>query len=133
MALILGSNQNKKEKAFTQRITNPRKNIAVKDENKMKEFLHEIGINITLSIAGLFGSLLMVGKQAIKNIRQTGVALITGVASANYLTPVVCDMVRLDQAEYQNGIAFILGFLGLKGVEVFTRKFIKNHGNDDVQ
>lgn len=133
MALILGSNQNQKEKAFTQRITNPRKNIAVKDENKMKEFLHEIGINITLSIAGLFGSLLMVGKQAIKNIRQTGVALITGVASANYLTPVVCDMVRLDQAEYQNGIAFILGFLGLKGVEVFTRKFIKNHGNDDVQ
>lgn len=133
MALNLGHPLKENERVSIPKTTNPRKNIAVKDENKMKEFLHEIGINITLSIAGLFGSLLMVGKQAIKNIRQTGVALITGVASANYLTPVVCDMVRLDQAEYQNGIAFILGFLGLKGVEVFTRKFIKNHGNDDVE
>ena len=113
-----------------QRITNPRNNTAAKEENDMKDFLQEIGINITLSIAGLFGSLLMVGKQAIDNIRQTGIALITGVASANYMTPVVCDFVRINEQQYQNGIAFILGFLGLKGVEVFTKKFIKNHGSD---
>jgi hypothetical protein len=127
--LYLGQSPNEKERAYIQRITNPRNNTAAKDDN-MKDFLQEIGINITLSIAGLFGSLLMVGKQAIDNIRQTGIALITGVASANYMTPVVCDFVRINEQQYQNGIAFILGFLGLKGVEVFTKKFIKNHGND---
>jgi hypothetical protein len=127
--LYLGQSPNKKERAYIQRTINPRNNTAVKDDN-MKDFLQEIGINITLSIAGLFGSLLMVGKQAIDNIRQTGIALITGVASANYMTPVVCDFVRINEQQYQNGIAFILGFLGLKGVEVFTKKFIKNHGND---
>lgn len=98
----------------------------------MKDLLQELGINITLSVAGLFGSLLMIGKQAIDNIRQTGVALVTGVASANYMTPVVCDMIRIDNTQYQNGIAFILGFLGLKGVEAFTKRFLKQNtdGND---
>jgi len=91
----------------------------------MKTFLDEIGINIMTSIAGLFGSLLLVGKGAAKNIKQTFFAIITGVASANYITPVVCDIVRIEDANYQNGVAFILGFLGLKGVEAFTKKFFK--------
>lgn len=97
----------------------------------MKDFLEQIGINLTLSIAGLFGSLLMVGKEAIKNIRQTGIALVTEVASANYLTPIACDIARIDQDSYQNGIAFILGFLGLKGVETITKRFVKNHEHEN--
>lgn len=95
----------------------------------MKDFLEQLGINLTLSVAGLFGSLLMVGKDAIKNIQQTGIALVTGVASANYLTPIACDIARVSDNSYQNGIAFILGFLGLKGVEAITKRFIKNHEN----
>jgi len=92
----------------------------------MKTFLDEIGINVMQSIAGLFGSLLLVGKGATKNIKQTFFAIITGVASANYLTPVVCDLVKINDTNYSNGVAFILGFLGLKGVEAFSRKFFKD-------
>jgi len=92
----------------------------------MKTFLDEIGINVMQSIAGLFGSLLLVGKGATKNIKQTFFAIITGVASANYLTPVVCDLVKISDTNYSNGVAFILGFLGLKGVEAFSRKFFKD-------
>lgn len=130
--LYLGQSPNPNEREYIQRTINPKKYTADKAENNMKDLLQELGINLTLSIAGLFGSLLMVGKQAIQNIKQTGVALVTGVASANYLTPIVCDFVRINQFEYQNGVAFIMGFLGLKGVEVITKKFIKNqeNGND---
>jgi hypothetical protein len=91
----------------------------------MKTFFDEIGINIMQSIAGLFGSLLLVGKGAAKNLKQTFFAIITGVASANYLTPVVCDVLRISDTNYSNGVAFILGFLGLKGVEAISKKILK--------
>lgn len=92
----------------------------------MKDFLHELGINITLSIAGLFGSLLLIGKSAAKNLKSTLISIITGVASANYLTPIACDIARIEDGNYKNGVAFILGFLGLKGVEAISKKFIKD-------
>lgn len=95
----------------------------------MKEFLQELGINITLSMAGFMGSLLMIGKTAVYNLKQTAISLITGVASANYLTPIVCDIIRINADDYQNGIAFVLGFLGLKGVEALTQKFFKEKIN----
>ena len=92
----------------------------------MKTFLDEIGINVMQSIAGLFGSLLLVGKGAANNWKQTFFAIITGVASANYVTPVVCSALSIQETNYQNGVAFILGFLGLKGVEAVTKKFFKD-------
>jgi len=91
----------------------------------MKTFFEEIGINIGLSIAGLFGSLLLLGKQAVSNMRSTLVSLITGVASANYLTPIVTDTMKLSEDSYKFGIAFILGFLGLKGIEKITNIIFK--------
>lgn len=95
----------------------------------MKTFLDEIGINIMQSIAGLFGSLLLLGKGSAKNIKQTFFAIITGVASANYITPVVCSALSISDTNYQNGVAFILGFLGLKGVEAVAKKFFKEKFN----
>ena len=93
----------------------------------MKTFLDELGINIVQSVAGLFGSLLLLGKGSARNWKQSFFAIITGVASANYLTPVACDIVKISDTNYQNGVAFILGFLGLKGVEAFTKKFLKDN------
>lgn len=97
----------------------------------MKSFLDELGINIVQSIAGLFGSLLLVGKSGAKNINQTFFAIITGVASANYLTPVVAEFLKISETNYKNGIAFILGFLGLKGVESVSKRFFKEKVNGD--
>lgn len=91
----------------------------------MKTFLDEIGINIATSCAGLFGSLLFLGKEGAKNLKQTFFALVTGVASANYLTPVVCDVVKISDTNYSNGVAFVLGFIGLKGVEAISKRFFK--------
>jgi len=96
----------------------------------MKTFLDEIGINIMQSVAGLFGSLLFLGKEGAKNLKQTFFSIITGVASANYLTPVVIETVKIDNMNYSNGIAFILGFIGLKGVESISKRMFKDKTND---
>ena len=97
----------------------------------MKELLHEIGINIGISVAGLFGSLLLIGKNATVNLKTTFFSIISGVASANYITPIVLDITRVDM-KYQMSVGFILGFLGLKGVEYISNKFIKKIDNGDT-
>lgn len=96
----------------------------------MGDILKEIGINIGLIVAGFFGSLLLINKNAAANVKSTLTSIVAGVASANYLTPIVIDMLAIQKQTYTLSIAFILGFLGLKGVEMITSKFIKN-GNDN--
>jgi hypothetical protein len=97
----------------------------------MKELLHEIGINIGISVAGLFGSLLLIGKKATVDLRTTFFSIISGVASANYITPIVLDITRVD-VKYQMSVGFILGFLGLKGVEFISNNFLKKTGNGNT-
>lgn len=93
----------------------------------MSDILKDIGINIGLIVAGFFGSLLMINKSSTDNLKSTLTSIITGVASANYLTPIAIDMLRIEKQTYTLSIAFILGFLGLKGVEMITSKFIKRN------
>jgi hypothetical protein len=97
----------------------------------MNEILKDIGINIGLIVAGFFGSLLMLGKNSSENLKSTLISIVTGVASANYLTPLVIEMFKVERQSYTLSIAFILGFLGLKGVEYITSKFIKHHGGNN--
>jgi hypothetical protein len=92
----------------------------------MKTFLDDIGINIMQSVAGMVGSLLFVGKEGAKNIKQTFFSIITGTASANYLTPIVIELIKVENTKMENGIAFILGFIGLKGVEAISKRFFKD-------
>lgn len=89
--------------------------------------LEELGINIGLSIAGFMGSIMFIGKDNIRDFRTTLISMFGGVASANYLTPVVSDILGVDKINHQFSIAFILGFMGLRGVEKIINKiFNKN-------
>ena len=99
----------------------------------MIEFIKELGINVGISIAGLFGSLLMIGKKSAQNLRTTIFSMISGVACANYLTPVILSITALDM-KYQFSVAFVLGFLGLKSVEIVAAKIlnIKHNGNGNT-
>lgn len=98
----------------------------------MIELIKELGINIGISIAGFFGSLLMIGKRSAQNLRTTIFSMISGVACANYLTPVILDITAVD-VHYQFSVAFVLGFLGLKSVEIVASKIlnIKMNGNSN--
>jgi hypothetical protein len=71
----------------------------------------------------LFGSVLLTSKTSAINLGKTLMSLVGGASSANYLTPIVMETLKLDSSKYKYGIAFILGFLGLKGIEFFSQKF----------
>ena len=87
--------------------------------------MKDIGITLSFLISGLFGSILMVSNNAQGNLKSAILSIIGGMASANYLTPVMIEMLGLTEAKLQNGLAFIVGFLGLKLVEVLSNKFLK--------
>jgi hypothetical protein len=86
--------------------------------------LKEYGIDVGLLISGLFGAILLTSKGSAMNLTRTISSLIGGAASANYITPVVVNITKLDDSHYHYGIAFLLGFLGLKGIEYFSNKLI---------
>lgn len=86
--------------------------------------LKEYGIDVGLLISGLFGAILLTSKGSAMNLGRTISSLIGGAASANYITPIVVDLAKLDDGHYHYGIAFLLGFLGLKGIEYFSSKIL---------
>jgi len=87
--------------------------------------MKDIGITLSFLISGLFGAILMVSNNAKGNLKSTILSIFGGMASANYLTPVMIEMLGLKEAKLQNGLAFIVGFLGLKLVEILSDKFLK--------
>lgn len=93
--------------------------------------LNEYGIDVGLLISGLFGAILLTSKDSAKNIGKTVSSLIGGAASANYIAPVVITFSKLDDTHYHYGVAFLLGFLGLKGIEYFSNKLIPTNDDDD--
>jgi hypothetical protein len=88
------------------------------------ERLKDFGIDVGLLVSGLFGAILLTSKDTAMNLTRTITSLIGGAASANYITPIVVNLAKLDNAHYHYGIAFLLGFLGLRGIEYFSRKII---------
>jgi hypothetical protein len=79
---------------------------------------------VGLLVSGLFGSILLTSKQSAMNLTRTISSLIGGAASANYITPVIINITKLDETHYHYSIAFLLGFLGLKGIEYFSHKIL---------
>jgi len=88
----------------------------------MKKLLLDLGIDIALIVAGMFGSLLMLSKKSTLNIKASFFGIISGTLAANYLTQVAVDMFQLT-GRSQYGIAFLLGYFGLKGVETIIEKY----------
>lgn len=94
--------------------------------------LKEYGIDIGLLISGLFGSILLTSKNSSRNIGRTLSSLLGGAASANYLTPVLITFTKLNDTHYQYGIAFLLGFLGLKGIEYISEKLLPDKDEEEL-
>jgi len=95
--------------------------------------LKDYGIDVGLLISGLFGSILLTSKNSAKNLGRTVSSLIGGAASANYITPIVISITKLDDHHYHYGIAFLLGFLGLKGIEYFSSKLIPEEAIEEPE
>lgn len=91
----------------------------------MKDALREFGINIGLLVAGFAGSLLTVKRDGHKDWFTTVTSLLAGTLSANYLTPIAIDTFGMKNSNTQYATAFLLGFLGLHGVEFVIDRFRK--------
>ena len=102
------------------------------DFNAIESFLIRYGIDIGFLISGFFGALLLVSKNSAQKVSTTIASILAGTACANYLTPVVMNM--LPEGVRNNGkyaVAFVMGFMGLKGLELlidklFTKAQLKN-------
>ena len=91
----------------------------------MKEFLTDLGINLTLILAGLIGSIAVQMSKKTKFDWKTSILSITlGMVTANYVTPLVVAIFGLGP-NLQNGVAFLLGYFGLKGMEKICDRYIK--------
>jgi hypothetical protein len=95
----------------------------------MKEFLMDLGFNIGLAMSGLLGSLVTIWRSKKKmNVKEQALSMIAGTLSANYLTPLVISFMDLKD-NTQFGVAFVVGFGGLKAVEyVYDKHFSKSEG-----
>lgn len=85
----------------------------------------DYGIEIGLLVSGFFGALLMVGRGSARKLSTTVASVATGTACANYLTPVVLHFapVAVQDSRAKFAAAFVMGFLGLKGLELVIEKW----------
>lgn len=87
--------------------------------------LKDAGLDLGLLIAGFAGAILTSSKQAGVNLGKTVASLVGGAASANYITPLILKVAHLEgDIHYGYGAGFLLGFCGLRGVEMLAEKFI---------
>ena len=102
--------------------------------NSFEQFLLRYGIHIGFIVSGFFGALLLVSRDSAQRLSTTIASILAGTACANYLTPVV--MTLLPESVQLNGkyaVAFTMGFLGLKGLELVLNKLFKVKMNVDIE
>lgn len=98
-----------------------------KNSSSVENQLISYGIEIGFLISGFFGALMMVSKSASQRIGPTIASLLAGTACANYLTPVIMNFLpEKIQGQGKYAVAFMMGFMGLKGLELTIEKFMKS-------
>jgi hypothetical protein len=87
--------------------------------------------SLMLVVAGFFGSLIAVGKASHNNLRDNVLAILAGTSSAYYLTPIVFTVTGVDASpQTMSAMAFLLGVLGQRGVEIVVGKVFSESKND---
>ncbi len=86
--------------------------------------------SLMLVVAGFFGSLIAVGKSSHGNMRDNLLAISAGTSSAYFLTPIVFTITGIDaSAQTMSAMAFLLGVLGQRGVEIVIGKIFPETTN----
>jgi hypothetical protein len=87
----------------------------------VKQFFKAVGLEAGMIIAGFFGALASVSKDKKMTFIEKFISVVVGIAVSNYLTPIVFDWTNAgENSKY--GIAFLLGYTGLKSVEYIIDK-----------
>ena len=79
--------------------------------------------SVMLVVGGFFGSLIAVGKASHGNLRDNLLAVSAGTSSAYFLTPVVFAVTGIEASQQTlSAVAFLLGVMGQRGVEIVIGK-----------
>jgi len=82
--------------------------------------LNTYGLDLGLIISGVLGSVVLLVKQGFVSYTKSIGSVLVGAACANYLTPVIIHLARIEQiVSFHYSVAFLLGFVGLRAVEYF--------------
>lgn len=73
-------------------------------------------------IAAFVGSIIGASRDKHKNAISYSLSVVTGTASSVYLTPIIASMLQMTDAKYMLGLSFLVGTLGLKTIEFFSKK-----------
>jgi hypothetical protein len=73
-------------------------------------------------IAALIGSIIGASRDNHKNVISYALSVVTGTASSVYLTPIIASMLQMTDAKYMLGLSFLIGTLGLKTIEFFSKR-----------
>jgi len=88
---------------------------------------------LMLVVAGFFGSLIAVGRASHGNLRDNLLAISAGTSSADFLTPVVFEVTGITASQQtMSAMAFLLGVLGQRGVEIVIGKVFPEAKNAPV-
>lgn len=80
------------------------------------ETLLDYGFSVVFFIAGVFGALASLLRQKELTRMERIITVLSGGGTAAYITPMVVDFMGLNEGSAY-GMAFIVGFAGLKMVE----------------
>ncbi len=87
-----------------------------------------LGIKINWALAGLFGAISALIRDKNIGLIEALLRLITGAASAAYLTPVVALKLAVGAPEMLGGVAFLVGMTAHQIVGVIYQKFTQFTG-----
>jgi uncharacterized membrane protein len=82
--------------------------------------MDKLQIDLNTLIAGFIGALIGTDWNKINNVIQGVITVLSGTASAIYLTPLVAKQLGWDQPHQMIGLSFLLGTLGLRTVQAFN-------------
>jgi len=83
----------------------------------MKELLNLLSIDKALFIAGAVGALAGISGGAKKAMVSRVSGFLLGVAGAVYLTPLTSELLDVQNEKSKLGIAVIIGYLGIRGIQ----------------
>ena len=73
-------------------------------------------------IAAFVGSIIGASRNKHKNAISYSLSVVTGTSSSVYLTPIIASMLHMTDPKQMLGLSFLVGTLGLKTIEFFTKK-----------
>lgn len=83
----------------------------------MRQILSNAGIHLGLMFAGLIGGLVFMNmpKNRKRPTWEKITIVLVGIASANYLTPLIIWVCGIPEG-VQYGVSFLIGYMGLNGI-----------------